>query len=169
MLSVIKQVGTEQSTATAEQPYVAPLPTPTAAPAYIAPTNPYINQDPMEAPAPDYQYRGTGGTPFAATQPRIYLDPIRILPPILDLDYGLTRDATNKGATPNQPQLPGRPGDRQTMPVPTGQQPAKSDIPKAVQPVPGPITGNVAGFDLAKVPFWGWLIAAAFLGSRLLK
>lgn len=146
----------------------------TAPPTYMPPTNPYIAQNPAVAPPPPYQFRGEGGTPFGA-RPPAYVMPPYILPPVRTYDLegyaDQLPDNINKGAVPDQPDLPGRPGKDQVMPVLTGQQPTKPAIAPAIESVqkPGPITGTVAGFDLARVPFWAWLATAAVVGSRLLR
>lgn len=84
-------------------------------------------------------------------------------PPVLKFDPDT--------ATPNDPETAPRPGDAETMPVPRGQQPEKSPVAPAIPestPV-GPVTGKVGGFDLALVPWWGWVVAAAFVGAKVLK
>lgn len=85
-------------------------------------------------------------------------------PPVLKWDQ--------QGAVPNNPELAPRRGDKQTMPVPTGQQPTRPPVGEAIPestPPKGPVTGKVGGFDLSAVPLWAWLAGAALLGARLLK
>lgn len=153
---------------------VVPPIEPTSAPAYVPPTQPVIPPNPMVAAAPDYQFRGEGGTPFGSNPPA-YLLPYTIEPPVRD--YGLSDtgavpvERVSKLAVPRPFILPPRPGEDQVMPVPTGQQPAKPNVAPAVEPVskPGPVSGTFQGFDLARIPFWAWLVGAAVLGSRLLR
>jgi hypothetical protein len=96
-----------------------------------------------------------------ATQPRPLVDPVLYeTPPATDQQV----------FNPNQPvpaQLPRPlpPGTKVVMPVITGQQPAKLPVALGVDevPVPGPIHGTVAGFDLSRVPTVGWVAAAALV------
>jgi len=169
------QDGTIVASSTTAPAVVAPLIIATPPPAYMPPVELYIAPDPPEAPAPEYQFRGEGGTPFGA-RPPAYVTPLYILPPVQGYDLEGYADQFpgsfgNKGAVPGQPLLPGRPGKDQVMPVLTGQQPTKPAVAPPVESVqrPGPITGTVAGFDLSRVPFWAWLAAAAVVGSRLLR
>lgn len=152
-----------------EPAYVPPPIVPMSAPLYVAPTNPYIAPAPTLAREPDYQFRGEGGTPFGA-RPPIYIHPMIDLE-TRDLLYIGQPPPQDNQVTPKQPELPPRPGEKAVMPVPTGQQPTKPPVPAVTTPVqkPGPITGMVAGFDLARVPLWAWLVGAAVVGSRLLR
>lgn len=148
----------------------APLPTPYSAPAYVPPTDPIIAQAPTTALPPDDQTMGRGGTSFGS------VPPIYILPPPIRYD-----DTPEAGydALPYRPREPvpqyqvepTLPGTKAVMPVPTGQQPAKVPVPAVVASVesPGPIKGTVAGYDLARVPLWAWLVGAAVIGSKVLK
>lgn len=147
----------------------APLPTPYNAPAYVAPTNPIIPQAPTMALPPDGQTMGKGGTSFGS------VPPIYILPPVIRYD---TPDAGYDELPYRPPKVvpqplvePTLPGTKAVMPVPVGQQPAKVPVPAVVASVetPGPITGTVAGYDLARVPLWAWLVGAAVIGSKVLK
>lgn len=172
MLANLRQDGTLIVTDTSEPAVVVSPIAPKSAPAYVPPTDAFIAPNPIIAPPPDGQFRGEGGTPFGS-RPSIYIVPIV---PVADGGYDLSGYGDvvpnrDKGPVLPNPVLPGRPGDKQTMPVPTGQQPTKPAVAPAVNALqqPGPITGNVAGFDLSRIPFWGWLVGAAFLGSRLLK
>lgn len=161
-----------------DQPVVDALPaptpiTPTPAPTYQAPSisDTATVQAPMIAPPFPGQTLGKGGTPFGAV-PLIYVHPLPIL-----YDAGLKlypyepRAGDPDGLVP-QPELrPPRPGEDAITPVPVGQQPTKPPLPvqqPQISPLP-PVKGTVAGFDLAKVPFWAWLVAAAVLGAKLLK
>lgn len=181
---VVKQGAELDVTSEALTPLATPPIVPMSAPAFVPPTDPIIPPNPLTAPAPSYQFRGEGGTPFMA-RPSVYLYPLTITEPSKDYTrdlsgYGAMPDR-NKDAVPANPVLPGRPGEDQTMPVPTGQRPAKPMVLPPVQPVQppppapvpatggGPVTGVVAGFDLSRVPFWAWLAVAALAGSRLLK
>lgn len=150
---------------------VVPAITATAAPAFVPPMDPVIPPNPVIAPPPPYQHRGEGGTPFGA-RPTLYIQPMRYGDEYDARLYPLEpRVGAGDGAVPRPRILPMRPGEKEVMPVPTGQQPTKPPVPPvtpSVQP-PGPITGTVAGFDLARVPLWAWLVAAALLGSRLLR
>lgn len=181
---VVKQGAELDVTSEAVTPLPTPPIVPRSAPAFVPPTDPIIPPNPLVAPAPTYQFRGEGGTPFMA-RPSVYLYPFSLAEPSRDYTrdlsgYGDMPDR-NKDAVEANPVRPGRPGEEQIMPVPTGLRPAKPMIAPAVQPVEapvpapvsasggGPVTGIVAGFDLSRVPFWAWLAAAALLGSRLLK
>jgi len=63
-----------------------------------------------------------------------------------------------------------RTGTATTLPVPTKpKDPAPALDPAGRDAQSGPITGKVAGFDLGRIPLWGWLIGAALIGARLLK
>lgn len=172
MLANVRQDGTLiVSDDTQPAVVIAPI-APMSAPAYVPPTDPMIPPNPVVAGTPEGTFRGEGGTPFGY-RPTLYIQPI--VPDYetgYDVQYGdQLPDNINKGALNPNAVLPGRPGKDQIMPVPTGQQPAKPAIAPAVNPVqqPGPVTGNVAGFDLSRIPFWAWLVGAAVLGSRLLR
>ena len=171
MLANVRQDGTPIVTDDAQPAVVVSPIAPKSAPAYVPPTDAVIPPNPIVAPTPEGTFRGEGGTPFWF-RPTLYVQPIV---PIYDGGYDLSgygdMPVRNKGAVNPNPVLPGRPGEDQTMPVPTGQQPKKPAIAPAVQSVtqPGPVAGNVAGFDLSRIPFWAWLAGAAFLGSRLLR
>lgn len=45
------------------------------------------------------------------------------------------------------------------------------DVPAVVTSVPSPgfLKGNVAGFDLSRVPSWAWLVAGALVLSKVLR
>lgn len=150
---------------------VPPVIAPTAAPSYVPPTDPTIPPNPVIAPPPPNQYFGRGGTPFGA-RPRLYVEPLVYGDEYDKRLYPLDpRAGTNDGKVAREQVLPPRPGEKKVMPVPRGDQPTKPPVPPAIEPVqkPGPITGVVAGFDLSRVPLWAWLVAAALLGSRLLR
>lgn len=147
----------------------APLPTPASAPAYVPPTNPTIPQAPTQALSPEGQTMGKGGTSFGS------VPPIYILPPVIRYDtpevgYDVLPYRPRE-PVPQNPIEPTLPGTKAVMPVPVGQQPAKVPVPAVVASVetPGPITGSVAGYDLARVPLWAWLVGAAVVGSKVLK
>ena len=84
---------------------VAPI-TPTAPPAYVPPTNPYIAPDPMKSPPPPYQFRGEGGTPFSpGVAPPAYVAPYTLfIQPRIPLELDGYADAmpilVNRGAVP---------------------------------------------------------------------
>ncbi len=159
---------------------IIPDPPMTPAPAYVPapieiPDNPF-----MLPPDPD-QHLGAGGTPFSdssgASKPVLYGDPyILPRPPILindpfgssdPLGYGVPASTGDSPVAP-APSQASRPGDKATMPVPTAFPITKVPVPPVVTSVqaPGPITGTVAGFDLARVPLWGWLVGA-FVAFKL--
>lgn len=154
-----------------EAAIVAPLPQPVAAPAYVPPTDPYIYPAPMLAPSPEGQTLGKGGTAFGS------VPPIYIQPPVIRYANGdglyVPPPIRPEEPPTSQPVQPPPPGNEQVMPVLIGQQPRKEPVAEALDPVQkpaaGPVRGTLAGFDLATVPLWAWLVGAAFLGSRLLR
>lgn len=153
-----------------EDEYTAPLPEPTTAPV-PAPLDPIIAPAPTTAPPPPDQTRGEGGTPYQLV-PEVYgPPPVLIYAPEGTDDYvgpdRMERNPATKQPVEETPNTPGRVAPI-TVPFPV----LKPAVPAAVAPVTkpaGPITGNVAGFDLARVPLWAWLAGAAFLGAKLLK
>ena len=174
--TLIKAYDAEQVKALTTPPPIVPLPAPP--PPLV--TDSALVSSPMLASSFDGQFMGKGGTPFGVA-PRIYVAP---LPPQLLNGYG---DVLNEGVDVSypykpragdpdglvpQPELrPPRPGEDAVMPVPAGQQPTKPPLPKTqpqIAPI-APVTGKVGGFDLATVPFWAWLVAAAVVGAKLLK
>lgn len=84
-ISIVKQAGTIIKSDTAVVSYEGDPIEARSAPAYVPPSEPFIPPDPMEALAPSYQFRGEGGTPFAAINPPVYVAPYIMKPPILDL------------------------------------------------------------------------------------
>lgn len=164
----------------ATTPTPAPVIAPAAAPEYQPPVSVPMVQDPVEAPAPVGQIRGSGGTSFQVSAGSIKLQPY-VLPPVIrnDGDSGLyvppPNDAYNPNApAPLTPETMARPGDSTIQPVPRGIVPGKPAIAPAVPAVPvpkvaGPIKGNVLGFDLSLVPLWAWIVGAALVGARVLK
>lgn len=153
-----------------EKAVVALLPAPTAPPAYVPPTNPYIPPAPTLAAPPEGQTLGKGGTPFGAV-PLIYIQP-----PVIRYANGdglyVPPPIRPEEPPTSQPVALPPPGNKEVMPVLIGQQPRKEPVAEALDPVQkpaGPIRGTLAGFDLATVPLWAWLVGAAFLGSRLLR
>ncbi len=177
MLANVKQDGISiVSDATQPAVVISPI-EPMSAPAYVPPTEAVIPPNPIVAPAPDYQFRGEGGTPFGV-RPPLYITPLVVTNPDerynLDVSgYGdnVPTERLAKPAIARPFILPQRPGEDQIMPVPTGQQPMKPPVAPAVESVtkPGPIGGTIGGFDLSRIPFWAWLAGAALLGSRLLR
>lgn len=150
--------------------YQAPLPTPTAPPAYVPPTDPYIPPAPMLATPPAWQTLGKGGTYFGAV-PQVYAQPPVILyGDAEDQLYGDMPYKPREAVDPQPVEAP-PPGTKATMPVIRNKVPPKVPVAAAVDPVekPGPITGEVAGFNLARIPFWAWLAGAAVLGAKVLK
>lgn len=152
------------------------IPPPISAPEYT-PVGAPIASNPIIAPPPPQQFRGTGGTPFVdsagISQPAVYLRPYIISTPSpADLYDTPATDTYNPNSpatpAPLQPKAPGTGANVTPRPVPP---PAKPPVPAAVSKtvMPGPISGNVAGFDLSRVPLWAWLVGAAVLGARLLR
>jgi hypothetical protein len=148
----------------------APLPTPMSAPAYVPPSDPVIPLNPTIAPPPDGQFLGKGGTSFGLI-PATYW-------PSMPLPYTKPGSELYALETRSQPGIAAplilakRPGDDANVPVPSVPVPIKPPIAEtitAAQPPKGPISGVVAGFDLAKVPLWAWLVGAAVLGAKLFK
>lgn len=154
-----------------EKAVVTLLPVPTAPPAYVPPTNPYIYPAPSLAPSPEGQTLGKGGTAFGS------VPPIYIQPPVIRYANGdglyVPPPIRPEEPPTSQPLAPPPPGTDQVMPVLIGQQPDKVPVAPARDPVQkpaaGPVRGTIAGYDLATVPLWAWLVGAAFLGSRLLR
>lgn len=160
--------------------YATPiLPPPVAGPV-APPLDAPILPDPGPMIAP--YVRGTGGTPFVVSsgieKPFVAL-PFQPYPlrPVIS-PYSPPDPATDPTAqaivnpnqpVPAQPPKPLPPGTKVVMPVPTGLQPAKLPVAPVTKevPVPGPIQGTVAGFDLGQVPWWGWALVA-IVGVRAL-
>lgn len=172
MLAIAKAVPGSELPQSTEEQYVAPLPLPITAPV-PAPLDPYIQPAPMLATAPDGQTRGEGGTPYGSV-PVVYFDA-----PVLKYGAGVGDDSytdqmpeRSPNPATSQPVERAKDEPGRVAPIPTTPPPSRIPAPKALDPVQkpaGPITGNVAGFDLATVPLWAWLAGAALLGSRLLK
>jgi hypothetical protein len=58
------------------------------------------------------------------------------------------------------------------MPVLKYADPTKPNVAPAVEqvtPPTGPVRGTLFGKDLSAIPFWAWLVAAAFIGSRVFR
>lgn len=167
----------------AEQVEALPMPEPIVP--FPSPPPPLVSDaalvpSPMLAPSFEGQFLGKGGTPFGV-MPRIYITPLppavingggEILRGGVDVSYPFKpRAGDPEGLVPPPVLRPRRPGEDAIVPVPTGQQPTKPPLPVTqpqITPV-APVTGKVGGFDLAKVPFWAWLVAAAVVGAKLLK
>ena len=170
-----------------EAPLIAPAP----APRYVPPLSVAILPAPMIAPPPDGQYMGEGGTPFGS-MPVLYIQPPVLPPPPPDRRPGWFWNGTAwiyvgeadynpppvlkydpDAPAPENPTLPMRRGEKQVMPVPAGQVPARPDAgeitPQVTTPGTGPVKGMFLGADLSIVPLWAWLAGAALLGARLLK
>lgn len=139
-----------------------------------------LTPSPMIAPSFAGQFLGKGGTPFGV-MPRIYVTPLP--PAVLNGDGEILRGGVDV-SYPYKPRVgdpdglvdpitlrPPRPGEDAIVAPPTGLQPIKPPLPPTqpqITPV-APVTGKVGGFDLAKVPFWAWLVVAAVVGAKLLK
>ena len=153
------------------------IPPPTPAPEYM-PVGAPVPPNPIIAPPPPQQYRGEGGTPFldgsGFNQPTVYLRPYIIpVPPSESVLYGIPETETYYPNAPAVPQIIAKKpaGTGANVTPPPVPPPAKLPVPAVVSPTvkPGPVTGNVGGFDLSRVPLWAWLVGAAVVGARLLK
>lgn len=166
--TLIKSIDAPVVEAAPAPPAIIPKP----APLYVPPvSDAATTPNPMNAPSFPGQTLGKGGTPFGA-MPVIYLRPMPIVFDGVGTLYPYQpRIGKPDGLVPQIEILPPRPGEDALVPVPTGQQPKKSELPPqqpSISPLP-PVRGKVAGVDLAKVPFWAWLVAAAVIGAKLLK
>src|SRR6266496_1046973 len=149
----------------------------TAAPKYVPEiTSTPIPPNPVIAPPPEGQIKGTGGTIFGivsgAIKPPVTLAPY-IMPTMKEPLYDLPDNDAYAPMAPYAPLIQAKPpaGTQAYVTPPKVPAPVKSNVPPVVTSVPslGPITGKVAGFDLATVPLWAWLLGAAVLGARLLR
>jgi hypothetical protein len=153
-------------------PAIAAVPAPAYVPLGFAPIPP----NPTIAPPPDGQFMGRGGTPFGSI-PVLYAAPrddagsvgdtYRVPSPEV---YG---DSPNPVPAPGANLNPARPGEDNIVLPPLVPAPIKPDVPEALDAVKGapagPVRGMLAGFDLATVPLWAWLVGAALVGARFLK
>lgn len=153
-------------------------------PPVAGPVNPPLDAPILPDPGPMIApyVRGTGGTPFVVSagieKPTVAVPfqpyPLRPVispyePPDPATDPMAQAIVNPNQAVPAQPPRPLPQGTKVIMPVPTGLQPVKRPVaPMTTEvPVPGPIQGTVAGFDLGQVPWWGWAIVAV-VGVKLL-
>jgi hypothetical protein len=120
---------------------------------------------------------GEGGTPFGS------VPPIYLAPPA-PADYGVaplygdpgTYNPLNGFSVPVLVKPPLKGEDAVVMP-PLVKPPIKRPIASAVEPVKepapprpsGPVSGTVLGFNLATVPLWVWIVAAVFVGAKVLR
>lgn len=155
---------------------LAPIPLPViAAPEYV-PVGAPVPPNPVTAPPPPVQFRGAGGTPFLITSgarsPAVYSP--AIIPTYKPFLYDVPDTAAYN---PNAPAVPlpvakAPAGTKANVPVPVVVPPSKVPVPATQTPTqapPGPVSGNVGGFDLSRVPLWAWLVGAAVVGSRFLR
>jgi len=172
----IAVLGTSRIELAAAPVLIAPEITPSPAPTYVPPVSTPMALTPISAPPPDGQILGTGGTAFVLSSGSLRLSPwlTRLNRLLGGTPYTNTMPTPVQPIAPQTPSVPPPGGSGTIMPVPSVPRPRKPAIGDATESVPtpaprGPVSGTVAGFDLATVPLWAWLVAAAVVGWKFFK
>lgn len=138
---------------------------PSPAPPFVSQAGDPVPPNPVVA-APEGTHLGRGGTPFGYTRD-LYAYIGRVGPDGDVLYPTLVRD--RDGVFTPVLSTRKRPGENVNLLPARERQPIAADVPAVVEPVQPPVRGQVLGFDLAKVPWWVWIGAAAIIGAKVLK